>query len=405
MPDGGAAGAPEVAAGTAALLSRAQLRERIERLAALRRPPGSEGEAQAADVLAAELEGLGLRVRCEHERVHGTYWWPIGLPLGAAALTGWFGGRGAAAAVGAAAAALNADDVRIGPRFTRRALPKRTTTNVIAEAGPEDAARTVLLVAHYDAAHTGLVFHPEAARAFGRRFPELYAKAMTTPPTMWGAVAFPALVALGALTGRARLRRAGAWLSAAYAAALADIAVRRVVPGANDNLSGVAALLSLAHAYAAESPPGDTRVILLFTGAEESFMEGMVGFAKRNFAALDPATTTVFCLDTVGSPTLLALEGEGMLGIAEYPKDLIAVIHDCAEDLGIDVLKGLRFRNATDGVVALRAGYRTAMLGSADEFKVPTHYHWPTDTPDNVDYGTVADAARLCHAVIAREAA
>jgi hypothetical protein len=35
------------------------------------------------------------------------------------------------------------------------------------------------------------------------------------------------------------------------------------------------------------------------------------------------------------------------------------------------------------------------MIGSVDEFKVPANYHWPTDVPENVDYGSLADAARL----------
>jgi hypothetical protein len=89
-----------------------------------------------------------------------------------------------------------------------------------------------------------------------------------------------------------------------------------------------------------------------------------------------------------------------MLGMHEYPKDLLAAIHAAADELRIDVHRGLRFRNATDGLIALKRGYRTAMLGSVDEFKIPPNYHWPTDTADRVDYETVADAARLCRHVI-----
>ena len=59
----------------------------------------------------------------------------------------------------------------------------------------------------------------------------------------------------GALLG---LRRCGArapFLSAGYAAAMADIGARRVVPGANDNLTGVAVLLSLARSLRDDPPP------------------------------------------------------------------------------------------------------------------------------------------------------
>ena len=34
--------------------------------------------------------------------------------------------------------------------------------------------------------------------------------------------------------------------------------------------------------------------------------------------------------------------------------------------------------------------------------KQPANYHWPTDVPENVDYGTLADAVRLTEAVVRR---
>jgi hypothetical protein len=45
------------------------------------------------------------------------------------------------------------------------------------------------------------------------------------------------------------------------------------------------------------------------------------------------------------------------------------------------------------------------MLGSVNEFKVPSNYHKPTDTADNVDYDRVAEAVALCDALIRRAAA
>ena len=39
-------------------------------------------------------------------------------------------------------------------------------------------------------------------------------------------------------------------------------------------------------------------------------------------------------------------------------------------------------------------------LGSVTDYKVPSDYHWPTDTADRVDYGTLADAVRLVEATI-----
>jgi hypothetical protein len=387
------------------LLGQDELRAHVERLAAQPRETATPGERAAGEWIARTLEDLGHPVRREAERVHGTYWWPIGLATAAAALAGLTRSRAVATAVGATAAAAVADDIAVGPRRLRRLLPQRETVNVWTAVGEPEARRTVVVVAHHDAAHSGLVFHPRPPRAILRRLPPwMFDRANTTPPTLWGGVAGPALVALGGLLGRRGLRATGALVSAGYAAAMADIGLRPVVPGANDNASGVAAGLSLAH-WLADGAPAGVRVLLLFPGAEESFMEGMAAWCDRHLDELDPASTVFVCLDTVGSPRLLALEAEGFLRLHDYPRDVLGLIHDAADELGIFVSRGLRFHNGTDGQVPLLRGYRSAMLGSADALKIPGDYHWPTDTPDRVDYGSVDDAARLTRRVIERIAA
>jgi acetylornithine deacetylase/succinyl-diaminopimelate desuccinylase-like protein len=385
------------------LLSETELERLVRRLAAIERGSTSPGEREAAELIAAELEDAGARARLEPERAHGTYWWPVGVLTGAAAAAGLSGRRGLATVVGAAAAALVVDDITGGAQwFRRRLLPARETTNVVAAVGPEDAERTIVVVSHHDAAHSGLVFHPGAPRALLSRMPpEAVENANTTPGTMWGAVGGPALVAFGGLTGSRVLRRAGIFISLGYVAAMADIGARAVVPGANDNLTGVAVIASLARSLAAE-PVDGLRVLLVSTGSEESFMEGMQAFGRRHFSALPRDRTHFICVDTVGSPRLLALEGEGMVWMNEYPKDLLALVAECADEVGVELVPDLRLRNATDGLIALRAGYPTVTFGSVDEFKIPTNYHWPTDVPENVDYGTVAGCARLCRRLIER---
>jgi hypothetical protein len=131
-------------------------------------------------------------------------------------------------------------------------------------------------------------------------------------------------------------------------------------------------------------------------------MEGMVAWCDRHLHTLDPATTTVICLDTVGSPHLVALEGEGMLRMRPYAAEALAEVDAAARDTGVDVIRGLWFRNATDGLITLKRGFPTVMLGSVDDLRIPTNYHWPTDTADRVDHSTVADAARLCRRMIER---
>jgi hypothetical protein len=380
------------------------LRERLDgairHLAAIDRSSASPGERAAAAWVADALRAEGAAARVEEERAHGTYWWPLGLPSALAAAAGLAGRRRPALLTGAFAAAAIADDVTGGRQWFRRvALPRRRTANVVGELGDPSAPRTVVLVAHHDAAHTGLVFTPRFGEVMGRRFPRLLARTDTTPPIMWPVVAGPALVAVGAALGSRRLRRTGAWMALAATGVFAEIGTRPTVPGANDNLSGVAVLLGLARRLR-EQPAAGVRVLLVSTGAEESFMEGMQAFVRRHRAALRDASARVICVDTVGSPQLVLLEGEGMLRMREYPaafKDLVAT---CAERAGVPLRRGLRFRNATDGLIALRAGLATAMLGSVNRFKLPDNYHWPSDVPDNVALDTVLDAVTVCEAVV-----
>jgi putative aminopeptidase FrvX len=189
-------------------------------------------------------------------------------------------------------------------------------------------------------------------------------------------------------------------LGAVSAALLADIGSRETVPGANDNATGVAVLLAIARALA-EQPTERVRVMLVST-SEEALCEGMQAFARRHFASLPPETTFFLSIDTVGSPHLLVLRGEGMIRMREYPGRSLALLDELADELGISLFPNLRLRNATDGVFPLAAGYECASLCSCTDLKQPGNYHWPTDTPENVEYGTVADAVRLTDALVRR---
>jgi hypothetical protein len=378
---------------------RTELEEVVRHLAAIERRSASEGERRAADWIAQRLREHGCAARVEEERAHGTYWWPMGL-LCALAAAGAVAGRRAALVAGVFASAAIADDITGGRQwFRRRLLPSRATWNVVGEAGDRGAQDTMVVVAHHDAAHTSLLFSPAPSAFVGERFPALLDRTDTTPPLMWPVIGGPLLVTAGALLGAPRLRRAGTALSLASVAAFAEIGSRGVVPGANDNLTGVATLVGLARRLA-EDPVEGLRVLLVSTGSEESFMEGMQAFARRHFASLPRDRTYVVCVDTVGSPELVMLEGEGMLRMNDYPEDFRELVARCAARAGIHLRRGLRFRNATDALIALRAGYRTVMLGSVNRYKLPDNYHWPTDTPDNVDFATTEDAVALCHEVV-----
>ena len=58
------------------------------------------------------------------------------------------------------------------------------------------------------------------------------------------------------------------------AGAMADVGLRGISPGANDNASGVAVLLELARSLARD--PAEARVLLVGSGGEEGFDEDVL---------------------------------------------------------------------------------------------------------------------------------
>jgi hypothetical protein len=386
------------------------LRDVVETLAPLERGAGSDGERRAADWIAQRLRAAGCEAEVQEEQFHDGY----ARVMSMLSITGGLAGvaalasrraRPVAGAVAGAVVAAIADDVSNGPRLFRRAVsPARTTWNVVGQCGDPDAARTLVLLAHHDAAPTGKIFDDKLQRWWGETMPGIIERIDTSVPFWWTLMSAPAMVALGSARGKRGLIAAGVAGSALGAAVLEDIARSPIVPGANDNLTAVAVLVALAERLRA-APVEGLRVMLASCGAEEVIQGGIYGFARRHFPALDRDRTWFINLETLGSPRLIMLEGEGAVVMEDYHhlafRDLIARV---ADDVGAHMRRGMRSRNSTDAVIPHRAGYPTATLASMNRYKQLSNYHLMSDTPENVDYRTVRQALVLTEAV-ARELA
>lgn len=382
----------------------AEIREVVAVLCVGERPSASDGERQVAEWVARRLADHGCEVTLEEERAHGTYWWPMGLSCGLGVLGGLAalsGRRRLGAALGLAGAASLFDDVDSGRRPLRALLPRRRTTNVIGWTGDRTAERTVVVMAHHDAPHTGLFFSlsDRVQHWIAERRPDLIESTESAVPVYWVVASGPLLAALGAALGRRGLAVTGAALSAVGAAAFAQIGASPVSPAANDDASGVAGLVAVARALN-ERPVSGVRVLLLSAGAEESFQEGIRGFARRHFPRLPIHRTWVVNLETIGSPHLVLLEGEGPVFVRDYQPEFKERVAGIAAREGLALGRGLRARTTTDSIVTGKAGYPTATLVSLDDAKALAHYHQITDTPDRLDYDTVLAAVRLTEAVI-----
>lgn len=390
---------------TTAVTPEATLREVVEALAPISKLAGSDGEREAADWLTERLTAAGARdARVEEAPFHGDFSAVMAMLAAAATASGVVGltrlGRPLGALGAAASAALMADDASNGFRpFRKAVIPEQMTSNVIAELGDSDAQRTLVLLAHHDTARTGQVFDPTLQRELAERFPGIIERIDTSLPQWWAAASGPVLAALGAASGRRKLTATGVALSAAATALFADIQRSDVVPGANDNLSACAVLVAIAEAVR-DRPIKGLRILIVSCGAEEVLQGGIHDFAERHLKPLDRDQSWVLTLDTVGSPGLVLLEGEGPFVMEDYFdigwRDLIWRVSQREE---IPIRRGMRARASTDAVIPSRMGIPTACIVSADRHKALSNYHLPSDAPENLHYPAVACCVDLVEAV------
>jgi Zn-dependent M28 family amino/carboxypeptidase len=344
------------------VLERA-VREVCEHLAPIDRTACLAGEREAAEWIAARLRAAGVtEVASEPEPSWGGSP-PTLVAMGALGIAGGALVLSHRRALGALLAVASIggviDEAENGPRIVRRALRRRQSTiNVVARVGDPAAERTLVVMAHHDAAQTGLLFDQTLQRKLNARFPDLLPRIKTQPPQWWIGVAGQLGVLLGAATGRRAAAAVGVAVTGLATSLVADVMRSPTVPGANDNLSGVGLLVALAELLR-DSPIPGLRVVLLSAGAEETLQDGIRGFVARHRHEFDPDRTWMLNVDAIGSPRLIMLEGEGPFWVRDYTDPSFRdLIERSAAEQGVALERGFRARASTDSVITSRAGYR-----------------------------------------------
>lgn len=385
-------------AGDAERAARARIARDIAELAAIARGSATPGEHAAAHWAAARLRELGAAdVRVTHFRYRRSFAQAHALHMAAAAggaLVAAAGRRRAARLLGrlvAGAALLSFELDYSGRRqFARQLPPAGEGASVNGRLG--EGPRTLVVVAHLDAALTGAIWSPvllRAGDAWARRSGRRASLAL-----------LPELAMLAALLGGRRALRSAAGALVGFAALVLECLRHEPVPGANDNASGVAAALELARRLTEQSLPA-TRVEVILPGCEEAGMGGMAAWLAEAKGKLDPARTLLIGLDTVGSGEPIVLAAEGGLWPVRYRPEDVQLVRRAATARGLDPPRPWRLGAWTDPALARLAGLPAVSLLSVRDGGFP-NYHRPSDTPDRVDVGCVLRCVELAEAV-ARE--
>jgi Peptidase family M28 len=360
---------------------------------------GTDAERRAANWIAKRLRDRGRRAEVEPTYVHPQY----GLVHAAHCALGFAGSLAAIAqpAVGFAVVLATAVSVYldVNARFyiVRRLFFRRASQNVVSPGKRPEAPARVLICAHYDTARTGAAFDPKRVARGTRLAHRLPVPLGPFRVVFWSlAVLLPILGArmAGVDSGLVSLLQLPPTLILLIGVFLfTDIELSDVVPGANDNASGVATALSLAEELDSK-PPQNLDVWLLLTGGEECLWEGMRAFVRARRKQLDRETTYFVVLDSVGGGAVRYETGEGPAVTYEMDPRLVQL---CEAISTADRENGNRYRAepvrngfGTDALPPRLAKFRaTAITCLADGALVPANYHRPEDLPDRIDAGAL----------------
>jgi hypothetical protein len=266
----------------------------------------------------------------------------------------------------------------------------------------------VVLSAHIDTAQAGWLFSPTLADLFSRSA-RGQQSARRPPP---GPLALPRVLVLAA-----PVIAVVAWMGAhgfAFGVAKAVLdgglllmfaltlqwANSSATPGANDNASAVASMLTCAESLL-PALPGDVELWLVGTGAEEVGCRGMHGFVESRLG-WERASTFYINFECTGGGALHYIRSEGVLGKFEYPPRALELAQQTAAGERFGDITPTDLLAATDGHVPAHHGYPTLSMISLEANGVPRNYHRPNDTVDAIDLAMVVRAADFAVAVASK---
>ncbi len=267
--------------------------------------------------------------------------------------------------------------------LTGMLIPKKPSQNVMGERGKSDKKKTIYLMAHYDSARASHLYHPAMVKNFRQSF------IINTILVF----ASPAVAVLGEFVEGGVWLKVAAWIMAAYLGGSILMLFHRElfhrhVNGANDNGSGVTAILALAKHFA-DHPLQNSNIRIIATGCEEEGMYGARGFVKRYGDDLDLENTYVLNFDNVGSGNLRYCVGEGMILFHHYDPELVAKAASVAESRFSDI-KPLRYTLAYfDALALLQQKVKTMTFIALDENNRIPNWHWYTDTIENIEWPVI----------------
>ena len=168
---------------------------------------------------------------------------------------------------------------------------------------------------------------------------------------------------------------------------------KRVVDGANDNLSGCYMGIALLKALKDEGIEFEnTELGVVLTGSEEAGLRGAKAWCEAHKGEFDDVPTFIFSYDTIHDPKYLLVNYRDLNGTVKADKDVSDLFYEAAKELDITVNKGMvpPMGGATDSAAFAQAGFRATGVTGLNH-KLESYYHTRKDSYDNMSIDGLAD--------------
>lgn len=163
---------------------------------------------------------------------------------------------------------------------------------------------------------------------------------------------------------------------------------KRVVPGANDNLTGVFASMAVLRYMAANDIRfQNTEVVAVSMGCEEAGLRGAKAFAKKH-ADADDVETVFVATDTLRDFDYMGVYNKDMTGTVRLDAKAAAMVKKASEIAGYNLDYANVFFGSSDAAAIQQGGMKAVALAAMDPAPA-RYYHTRGDTADNLDPKTV----------------
>lgn len=172
---------------------------------------------------------------------------------------------------------------------------------------------------------------------------------------------------------------------------------KRVVDGANDNLSGCYMGISVLKYLKEEGIElENTEIGVILTGSEEAGLRGAKAWCEAHKGEFDDVPTFIYSYDTIYDPKYLMTNYRDLNGTVKADKEVSDLFMEASKELGIKCKKGWvpPLGGATDSAAFAQAGLRATGITGLNH-KLESYYHTRLDTYTNMNAQGLAD----CYAV------